>query len=216
LFTKRTDKHWWYLHAQWNPWSGDNMNEDKTTISQAQSYQAIGEFWDTHDLGEFWEQTAPAEFDVDIRSETTYFYVREAPDFEQWVLVQRAHFREAVLQGLHTLANWHEQQGDLTAAIAHTRRLLTLEPWQEEAHRQLMTRLARSGQRAAALAQFESCRQVLAEELAVEPDAETLALLEAIPITLLEGCFATNSEMTFVSNRYFIVRASPAPRSWHG
>jgi DNA-binding SARP family transcriptional activator len=31
------------------------------------------------------------------------FYVREAPDFEQWVLVQRAHFREAVLQGLHTL-----------------------------------------------------------------------------------------------------------------
>ncbi|MCE7985949.1 MAG: hypothetical protein DYG89_32630 [Caldilinea sp. CFX5] len=108
------------------------------------------------------------------------FYVREAPDFEQWVLVQRAHYREAVLQGLYTLANWHEQGGDLAAAISHTRRLLTLEPWREEAHRQLMTRLARNGQRAAALAQFETCRQVLAEELAVEPDAETLALVEAI------------------------------------
>lgn len=108
------------------------------------------------------------------------FYVREAPDFEQWVLVQRAHYREAVLQGLHILANWYDQQGDLSQAISHTRRLLTLEPWCEEAHRQLMTRLARNGQRAAALVQFETCRQILVEELAVEPDAETLEIVDAI------------------------------------
>ncbi|MCE7988958.1 MAG: hypothetical protein DYG89_48000 [Caldilinea sp. CFX5] len=104
------------------------------------------------------------------------FYVREAPDFEQWLLVQRAHYREAVINGLHALAGFHEQQGDLPGAITHTRRLLALEPWREEAHRQLMTLLARSGQRAAALAQFEICRRVLAEELAVEPAAETTQL----------------------------------------
>ncbi|MEZ4860999.1 MAG: BTAD domain-containing putative transcriptional regulator [Caldilineaceae bacterium] len=108
------------------------------------------------------------------------FYVRDAPEFEQWVLVQRAHYREAALQGLYTLANWHDQQGDLPQAITHTRRLLTLEPWREEAHRQLMHLLARSGQRAAALAQFETCRRVLEEELSVEPDEETEALVEAI------------------------------------
>ncbi|MEZ4678472.1 MAG: BTAD domain-containing putative transcriptional regulator [Caldilineaceae bacterium] len=108
------------------------------------------------------------------------FYVREAPDFEQWGLVQRAYYREAVLQGLHTLANYTEQGGDLPQAITYTRRLLTLEPWREEAHRQLMTRLARSGQRAAALAQFETCRQVLVDELGVEPDAETIAVVEVI------------------------------------
>ena len=108
------------------------------------------------------------------------FYVRDAPDFEQWVLVQRAHYREAVMQGLHTLAHWHEQQGDLSQSITHTRRLLTLEPWREEAHRHLMLRLARNGQRAAALAQFESCQRILEEELAVTPDAETLAVLSAL------------------------------------
>ncbi|MFN8441615.1 MAG: BTAD domain-containing putative transcriptional regulator [Caldilineaceae bacterium] len=108
------------------------------------------------------------------------FYVRDAPEFEQWVLVQRAHYREAVVQGLYTLANYFDQQGDLSSAITYTRRLLTLEPWREEAHRQLMTRLARSGQRAAALAQFETCRKILDEELAVEPDAETLTLVEVI------------------------------------
>ena len=108
------------------------------------------------------------------------FYVRDAPDFEQWVLVQRAHYREAVVNGLHTLASYADQQGDLPQAITHTRRLLTLEPWREEAHRHLMLRLARNGQRAAALAQFESCQRILAEELAVEPDAETVAVVSAL------------------------------------
>ena len=51
------------------------MSEDKSSISQAESYQAIGNFWDTHDLGEFWEQTEPAAFEVDIRSEVTYYAV---------------------------------------------------------------------------------------------------------------------------------------------
>ena len=108
------------------------------------------------------------------------FYVRDAPDFEQWVLVQRAHYREAVVQGYLALAAFTDQQGDLPQAITYTRRLLALEPWREEAHRQLMVLLARSGQRSAALAQFETCRHILDEELAVEPDAETLAVVEAI------------------------------------
>lgn len=110
------------------------------------------------------------------------FYVRDAPDFEQWLLGQRAQYREHVLQGLHALAAYAEQAGHLPQAIAHTRRLLTLEPWREEAHRRLMALLAASGQRAAALAQYESCRRVLDEELGVTPDGETVALAEAIRI----------------------------------
>lgn len=108
------------------------------------------------------------------------FYVRDAPDFEQWVLVQRAQYREAVVQRVHALVAFASQQGDLPQAIAHTRRLLALEPWREKAHRQLMLLLARSGQRAAALAQFETCRRILDAELTVEPDAETLAVVAAI------------------------------------
>jgi len=108
------------------------------------------------------------------------FYVRDAPEFEQWLLVQRAHYREAAIYGLQQLAVWHESHSDLLQASTALRRLLTLERWREEAHRQLMTLLARSGQRAAALAQFETCRQILDEELGVEPGAETVALEEKI------------------------------------
>src|SRR5690606_22112980 len=60
------------------------------------------------------------------------FYVREAPEFEHWLLTQRAQYREVVIGGLHTLATHAEQQSDLATAIAYTRRLLVLEPWREE------------------------------------------------------------------------------------
>ena len=51
------------------------MSENRSSISQAQSYKAMGEFWDTHDLTEYWDQTEPAEFEVDIQSEVTYYAI---------------------------------------------------------------------------------------------------------------------------------------------
>jgi hypothetical protein len=51
------------------------MAKAKPSISQAGSYGAIGEFWDTHDAGEFWEQTEPATFTVDLQSNTIYYAV---------------------------------------------------------------------------------------------------------------------------------------------
>ncbi len=51
------------------------MKSGKSSISRAESYKAMGEFWDTHDLADYWEQTEPAEFEVDIQSEVVYYPV---------------------------------------------------------------------------------------------------------------------------------------------
>ena len=110
------------------------------------------------------------------------FSVHNAPEFEDWVLAQQARLKELALRALHNLATHFAELDDAgrAQAIDYTRRLLTLEPWREEAHRQMMHLLALSGQRGAALAQYETYRQVLAEELGVEPGAETMALYEQI------------------------------------
>jgi DNA-binding SARP family transcriptional activator len=110
------------------------------------------------------------------------FYVRNAFEFEEWVLAQRGRLRELALQALHTLATHFTDQGEAgrAPAIDYTTRLLSLEPWREEAHRGMMRLLALSGQRGAALAQYKTCCQVLAEELGVEPGTETAALYEHI------------------------------------
>lgn len=49
------------------------MSKSKSSISKAQSYEAIGEFWDKHDLTKFWKQTKSAKFKVNIQSEVIYF-----------------------------------------------------------------------------------------------------------------------------------------------
>lgn len=108
------------------------------------------------------------------------FYVQDAPGFEQWVLTERTRLRTDTLHLLHRLADYFADQGDLSQAMDYVRRLLQLEPWREEAHRQLMLLLAQSGQRSAALAQYELCRQALQSELDVEPDAATLELVARI------------------------------------
>jgi DNA-binding SARP family transcriptional activator len=110
------------------------------------------------------------------------FYVRNVPEFEDWALAQRARLKELALRALHTLAAHFAEQDDAgrAKAIDYASRLLALEPWREEAYRQMMRLLALNGQRGAALAQYRACRQVLAEELGVEPGPETAALYDQI------------------------------------
>lgn len=108
------------------------------------------------------------------------FAVRNAPDFEQWQRSQQERCHQMAVQALGFVSARHLERGEFAAAIDYTRRLLALEPWLEEAHRQLMLLLARSGQRSAALAQYDTCRHVLAAELGLEPSAETEALYKRL------------------------------------
>jgi predicted ATPase/DNA-binding SARP family transcriptional activator/Tfp pilus assembly protein PilF len=108
------------------------------------------------------------------------FQVRAAPAFEEWVLVERERLRQLALMGLFWLADVAGSQGDYEAGLRYAHQILGLDPWQETGHRLVMTFLARAGQRGAALAQYETCRRVLAEELGVEPEPETTALFEKI------------------------------------
>jgi predicted ATPase len=66
------------------------------------------------------------------------------------------------------------------AALPQARRWLALDPLHEPAHRRLMALLAASGDQVSALRQYESCVQLLGDELQIEPAAETQALYEEI------------------------------------
>lgn len=51
------------------------MRRNKSSLSEAQSYKEIGEFWDNHNLTDYWDETKAVEFEVEIESEATYFPV---------------------------------------------------------------------------------------------------------------------------------------------
>ncbi|HXV41720.1 MAG TPA: BTAD domain-containing putative transcriptional regulator, partial [Anaerolineae bacterium] len=108
------------------------------------------------------------------------FYVPEAEAFEEWALVERERLRQLALSLLERVADTALEQRHFAAGIGMARRLLSIEPWHEGGHRQLMQLLAAEGLVSLALAQYEACRRLLAEELGVEPSLETKALAEAI------------------------------------
>jgi predicted ATPase/DNA-binding SARP family transcriptional activator len=108
------------------------------------------------------------------------FALKDSPDFDNWTAILRERYLGQASAALGKLAEGYEQSKDYEKAISFARRRLELEPWQEQAHFQLMRLLALSGQRAAALAQYEVCCKILKEELGVEPSVETLRLYARI------------------------------------
>ncbi|MCB8979554.1 MAG: hypothetical protein H6657_19260 [Ardenticatenaceae bacterium] len=108
------------------------------------------------------------------------FYIRQAPDFDNWLNEQRTFFHNQAITAHHAWASQLLAQGRYPDGIRVARQLLTLEPTREASHRLLMELLASDGQRPAALHQFEQCQQILATELGVDVSAETAVLHEQI------------------------------------
>jgi predicted ATPase/DNA-binding SARP family transcriptional activator len=108
------------------------------------------------------------------------FEVPGAPLFDEWLVGRRAAVRADMLALMDRAVARERDRGNAAAGIEVARRMLELDPLQEEAHRALMWFLVAGGQRSAALAQYETCRYVLREELAVEPSAATVALRDEI------------------------------------
>ena len=108
------------------------------------------------------------------------FLLNDSPDFDMWLLGQRERLRQMALVGLDILIAHYIECNQLSLGIEYAHRLLELDPWRESAHRQLMWLYASNGQRAAALTQYEKCRELLLNELDLEPDNETVLLVEEI------------------------------------
>ncbi len=108
------------------------------------------------------------------------FYLPDSAPFEEWAAARRGDLRRQVLDALDTLTKNNIQSNDLDTAETYARRQLELDNLRESAHRQLMEILARNSRRRAALSHYEICRQLLQDELGIEPSAETQALYQQI------------------------------------
>ncbi len=108
------------------------------------------------------------------------FSLADAPTYEEWLLLRREQLAARALLAVKTLADAHEAQGELEQAHRYATRLLELDPYGEASRRQLMRILARLGLPHQALAQYAALRQLLRNELGVEPNVQTTTLYEQI------------------------------------
>ena len=99
--------------------------------------------------------------------------------FDDWLRDERARLRGLAvtirLELLQALIN-----GAVEPAIDNATQLLVLDPTGEEAHRALMQLYDKAGRRDLALKQYDKCREILAKELGIEPNATTREMHERI------------------------------------
>jgi TolB-like protein/tetratricopeptide (TPR) repeat protein len=104
----------------------------------------------------------------------------EEKAFAEWLVAERARLRELALGALDTLM---EQAGNGLGpeqVLALAQRAISIDPYREQAHRQLLRAFTLAGRRNDALLHYRRLEQRLQIELGVQPEAATRELLESI------------------------------------
>lgn len=104
----------------------------------------------------------------------------DRPEFELWASEWRSSYERMYLDALARLVAFEVNSGDYGRAISYARDYLKVDELAEEMHRRLMVLQIMTGNRPAAVQQYQECRRLLQRELHVDPLPETRAVYEAI------------------------------------
>ena len=110
----------------------------------------------------------------------TGFNLKNAPTFDQWSMSKADELRYKLTEALTLLTEDYCLLGDAESALQYARRLVTLDPLNDSAHRQLMQVYSQLGQHNAALKQYQAFEQTLRKEMGLDPQPETRALYKQI------------------------------------
>ena len=149
------------------------LNETAVWVDVASFRAVLGGDMDVPALSAV--ETAVSYYRADLLTGLT---LNNAPEFELWLLGERAQMRHLLERGLMKLVQHHSEQNLFGMALPYAQQLVQHNPLLEEAHAQLIWLYAHMGQHDAAIAQYAQCRTLLQQELAIEP-GESLQKLMA-------------------------------------
>jgi DNA-binding SARP family transcriptional activator len=97
--------------------------------------------------------------------------LRDAPLFDEWLLVERERWQLAYLDALWRLARLQQAAADDAEAERTFHRLIAADPLRERSYRGMMGLHHRRGERAAALRIYQQCVRTLDAEMGITPSA---------------------------------------------
>ncbi len=103
-----------------------------------------------------------------------------SPEFDRWLDAERGALRSKFSAVLLRLSDAYEAERRIEDMIGVGQKLIALDPLQEHVHRRLMSAYRIQGRHDAALRQFDTLRQILSDQLGVDPEKPTLDLVRDI------------------------------------
>ncbi len=112
-----------------------------------------------------------------VSAETLYrgdflegFNLPDAPEFDEWQYQQREELRNLYAFSLERLAQFYSARQDWERAIEYAHKWVSLDSLNESAQRTLIELFTKSGNRSAALRQYEGMARAIKDELGQEPE----------------------------------------------
>ncbi|HID08513.1 MAG TPA: hypothetical protein EYP10_15355, partial [Armatimonadetes bacterium] len=187
-----------------------NTNSAPVILTTRQSIQCNPEADLWVDTAEFASCAAISPPDIENLEQAVSLYrgeflsglhPRNSLPLDEWLLVERETLVHTLVETLQILIQAYIRQGKDQKALPHARSVVKIEPWQEQGHRQLMHLLNTTGQRNAALVQYQRCADILSQTLGVTPEKTTTELYQRI----------LTSESDTARSRSFALPAPPTP-----
>ena len=101
-------------------------------------------------------------------------------DDADWILQERERLHCLCIRGLIELMRYSARQESLEGALEYGRRILAIDALRESIQRDVMLLLVLNGQRADAIQNFQKLRELLKDELGIEPMPETTRMADDI------------------------------------
>jgi hypothetical protein len=73
------------------------MSKRRSSLSHAQSYRELTQFWESQDLADYWEQTQPEQFETAYQVEVAYFALKKSLAIKLSEIAQRREVAEETL-----------------------------------------------------------------------------------------------------------------------
>lgn len=97
-----------------------------------------------------------------------------------WIEELQSYYRDLYLEALKELIAYHSDLRDFERVIRYGQMFLARDAYQEEVHCNVMEAFVKSGNRAAAIEQFDGLRKMLRQELGVDPLPATMTKYEGL------------------------------------
>lgn len=104
----------------------------------------------------------------------------QSPEFDNWLSNERQDLQQEAMDAAEAALDEREEAGETAAAIAAARAALRIDPYREDFTRRLMTLYMAASKRAAAITEYQKCRDLLLSDLGVMPEPETQSLYATI------------------------------------
>lgn len=108
------------------------------------------------------------------------FALRDVAAFDDWTRYHRDTTHRYLRHIYERLTTLLTESGETEQALETVTRWLTFDPLDEQGYQHLMRLHVTLGDRTSALRAYQACREILSNELGMEPTSETVALAEQI------------------------------------